>query len=206
MRRSLSFFFALFALVILNGCQTSAIRYDQAKEGRWQAKALVRDKKEGRSAVVALDVNARQSQQLRMDVTAAMGHPVASLVLAGDQLSYVLIESKQYYKGAATASALKPILSVPMDPKLLYNIFFDLPVAEKSWTCSKDNKGYLVECKDGASETTIRWGERQVKRKLVTLDHASGTVQVNVSDFQPKVEDRADLFELTTPKTFRAIR
>lgn len=194
-------------LVLLSGCMSAPMKFDKQAEGQWQAKALVRDKRAGKSAVVSLDINARQAdQKLRMDVTAALGHPVASLVLSGDQMTYVLIENKQYYKGNATASALKPVLSVPLDPKLLYNVMFDVPIEDKSWTCTKDNKGYLSECKDVAGEMTIKWSERKGRRRLINLDHSSGSIQINVSSFQPKVEDRAQLFELNPPKSFKSLR
>ncbi|MGE0764120.1 MAG: hypothetical protein AB7N80_12640 [Bdellovibrionales bacterium] len=201
-----SFALVFMAVSGLSACVTAPVRYDLQLEGQWQAKALIRDKRAGKSAVVGLDINAIREQQMRMDVTAAMGHPVASLVMNGNAMTYVLIEQKQYYKGAATAGALKPILAMPLEPKLLYNVMFDLPIADKSWTCTSDNKGYLSECKNMGSETTIRWSERQGRRKLISLDHASGSVQISVSKFQPKVEDRAQLFELLPPKSFKALR
>lgn len=194
-------------LVGLTGCQTVPVQTDQQPEGQWQAKALVRDKRAGNSAVVSLDINAKQNEQkLRMDVTAALGHPVASLVLNGDQLTYVLIENKTYYKGPATASALKPVLTLPMDPKILFNVMFDLAIEDKSWTCTKDSKGYLTECKDLAAELTIKWSERKGRRKLVNLDHSTASVQINVSSYQPKVEARDKLFELNPPKSFKSLR
>jgi hypothetical protein len=194
----------LFVLTMfgLAGCQTAPVRYNEQNEGQWAAKALVRNKREGRSAIVHLDVNAVQKEKLRMDVTAALGHPVASLVINGKRLTYVLIDSKQYYQGEPTSAALKPVLGVPLNPKLLYNVFFDLPIEDKSWTCTQDKSGYLIECREAGTELVIRWGERQGRRKLVTIDHPIGLVQINVSSFQPKVGAN---FELTPPKGFRVI-
>ena len=193
--------------VLLTSCQMAPVRVDKQTQGQWQAKALVRDKNAGKSAVVGLDINANQAEhKLRLDVTAALGHPVASLVLEGDQLTYVLLENKQYYKGPATAVALKPILSLPMDPQLLFNVLFDVPITDKSWTCTKDNKGYLSDCKTVGGDLSIRWSDRKGGRKLIHLDHASGSAQINVSSFQPKVEDRPRLFELIPPKSFKSLR
>lgn len=189
--------------LIVSGCATKPLRYDQQKEGNWQAKALLRDKRAGQSTIVHLDVNAIQNEKLRLDVTAALGHPVASLVMDGDQLTYVLMESKQYYQGASTATALKPVLAVPLSPRLLYNIFFDLPIEDKSWSCTQDKEGYLSECREAGSETVVRWTGRQGRRKLVSVEHPNGLVQINVSAFQPKVEAK---FELNPPKRFKAIR
>jgi hypothetical protein len=190
---------AIFGLV---GCQ-GPLKYSKEKQGQWQAKALVRNKKESQSAIVNLDVNAVQKEKLRVDVTAALGHPVASLVLDGDKLTYVLIESKQYYQGQPTAAAIKPILGVALNPSLLFNVFFDLPIEDKSWSCTEDKKGFLTECRTDAADIAIRWGERHGRRKLVTIENPTGLVQINVSSFQPKVGAN---FELTPPKSFRAIR
>lgn len=193
----------LFTSVVLAGCQTGPLRYSQEAEGQWQAKALVRDKSAGKSVIVHLDVNAIQSQKLRMDVTAALGHPVASLLLEGESLTYVLMESKQYYKGQPSSQAFRPVLSIPFDPRLLYNAFFDLPVEEKSWSCTKDKNGYLLECRDGVTNMVMKWSDRHGRRKLIHVEHPQGTVQIHVNSFQPKVEAK---FELIPPKSFKAIR
>lgn len=194
------------AFLLLSSCATGPLRYDQQPEGQWQAKALIRNKKEGKSAVVGLDINAVQLQKLRMDVTAALGHPLASVVMDGDHLTYVLMESKQYYQGQASDSSLKPLLALQINPRLLYNVLFDLPIEDKSWTCTKDSSGFLSECKNLGEQTLIRWSERKGRRKLVRLENSTGMVQINVSGFQPKVEDRAQLFTLKPPKSFKPIR
>lgn len=194
------------ALLVVTACQMAPLRYEQQEQGQWQAKALIRDSKAGKSAIVHLDINAIQSDKLRMDVTAAMGHPVASVVMNGDKLTYVLMETKEFYRGAPTEASLRPVLAAALDPKLLYNVLFDLPIESKSWSCTKDAKGYLSECRRTDGEMTIRWTERKGRRKLVNIEHAQGMMQINISEFQPKVEARAQLFELNPPKTFRQIR
>jgi hypothetical protein len=194
---------AVIAIWFLAGCQTGPLRYADQKEGQWQAKALVRDKSAGKSVIVNLDVNAIQREKLRMDVTAALGHPVASLLLDGDSLTYVLLESKQYFRGPSGSQAFRPVLSIPLDPRLLHNVFFDLPIEDKSWSCTMDKKGYLAECREAASNLVIKWSDRQGRKKLISVEHPQGLVQINVNSFQPKVEAK---FELNPPKSFRAIR
>lgn len=198
-------YFVLNSL-ILAGCASAPVRYDQQGEGQWQAKALIRDTRAGKSAIVNLDVNAVKNEKLRMDVTAAMGHPVASLVMDGDKMTYVLMETKEFYSGAPTESAMKPVLQAPIDPKLLYNVFFEIPIEDKSWSCTKDKNGFLVECAKANGDVIIQWTERKGRRKLVKLEHPRGVMQINVSSFQPKVEARAQLFELNPPKTFKQVR
>lgn len=195
--------FALFAALVLAGCQTAPVRYAEEKEGQWQAKALLRDKKAAKSVIVHLDVNAVRGEKLRMDVTAALGHPVASLVLNGDELTYVHMESKQYFKGPAGRQSLRSVLSIPLDPRLLHNIFFDIPIEEKSWSCARDKKGYLAECREAGGELVLQWRDRHGRRKLIHVEHPQAQIQIHVNEFRPKVEAN---FELNPPKSFRAIR
>ncbi len=192
----------LLSFIFLAGCQT-ATRYAQVPQGQWVAKALVRDKQAGKSAIVNLDVSAIKNEKLRMDVTAALGHPVAALVMDGNKLTYVLLESKQYYQGAPSAQALKGVLPIPLDPRLLYNVFFDLPVEDKSWSCTSDKSGYLAECREASGDLLIKWSQRQGRKKLISIEHPQGLVQINVNSFQPKVEAK---FELIPPKSYKALR
>lgn len=195
-----------FLGIFLLGCQSAPLRYAEQSEGQWTAKALVKNKKDSKSAVVGMDINAVQGKKIRIDVTAALGHPVASMVMQEKQLTYVLMEKKQYYQGNATEDALARVINIPVNPHLLYNLFFDLPVTEKSWACTQDSKGFLTECKQAKNNLLLRWADRHGRRKVLYIDHPDGSLQINVNTFQPKVEGRAGLFELKPPASFRQIR
>lgn len=188
---------------MLSNCATVApINYEKITEGRWSAKALVKDKEQSRTYIVNLDLNAVREKQLRMDVSAALGTTVAALVVNGKEVKYLLVEPKKYYFGKSRADVMRPILSVPFDPRWLHNILFEIPFAEKNWSCSRDPKGLLLECKDANTGVKITWSARNGQKKTVFLEHARANVQMNFSSFKPKVEERADLFELKAPQGF----
>lgn len=200
--------FLLFCCLAISfmGCQTAPFRYENQNEGNWQAKALVRDKKAGQYAVVNLDVNAVKNEKLRMDITAALGHPVAVVLVDSKSINYVLFEQKQYYKGSAGAQTLKSLIKVPLDPRYVNNIMFDLPIEDKSWVCTRDKANYLSECHSEADGLDIKWSDRKLQRKRITIEHALGSVQINVTEYKSKVETRDHLFELNPPKSFTPIR
>lgn len=197
----------LVCAVILVSCQTTPTRYSVQNEGHWQAKSLIRDKVAGRSAVVALDINAkRESRQMRIDIQAALGHPVGVMAMNEDRLTYVVFEEKRYYSGSASSASLKPLIGVPLDPQILFNILFDLPIPNKDWTCSQDAKGFLKECRQTSQGLSIRWDERRGQRRSIFVEHSAGQLQLNLDHYQPKVEERAKLFEINPPKSFKPIR
>ena len=202
-----AFTYLLFpALFIVLGCQVAPTRYSEMKEGQWEARALIRDKRSRKSFIVNLDINAVQKERMRVDVTAALGHPVASMVLQGSNLSYVLIETQEAYKGPAKAEALRPVLSIPLTPKYLYSVLFDFPIEDKRWTCTKTSDGFIEECKDRQSKTIVRWKDRKGRRKTVYIEHPTAALQINFNSFQPKVESRDNLFGLKIPDNFKLLR
>jgi hypothetical protein len=194
------------ALGLLVACQTTPVRYEHETQGQWQAKALVRDKSERRSAIVNLEIRSIKHDKFRMDVTAALGHPVASLVIDGKEMTYVLFETKQYFRGTPSSASLKPVINVPLDPRIIDNIFFDEPITEKEWTCTRDRHNYLAECRRLTSDLVITWSERKGRRKLVNIENGTTLVQINVTSFQPKVEQNPNPFILNPPKSFKMIR
>lgn len=190
----------------LSGCAFSPKKFSEEKEGYWQAKVLVKEKASARSYIVNVDFNAMAGKALRMDVTAAMGEHVASLAINQDELEYLLVRQKKFYTGKSGAGSLKPILSAPLDPRILENILFDQPIADKDWSCTKDKDNYLTECRQARTELLVKWGERKGRRRTVFVEHPTAQLQLNFYSFQPKVEARNDLFELKPPPGFEVVK
>ncbi len=189
--------------LLLTGCQTGPKRFSDETEGQWQAKVLVRDAKVGRSQIVNMNVQAVNQSRLRMDITAALGHHVASLVLRKDQVEYLLTSEKKFYSGRSNENALRPILALPLNPQLLYNVLFDLPIEEKGWTCTKDQKDFIADCKNLSSGLEIKWSERKGRRKTVHITHQLGAIQMNFMAYKPKVEGADSQFDLVSPQGFQ---
>lgn len=198
-------FLLAFMILMLAGCATAPVRLDGVREGHWKARALIKDKEQARSYIVNMNLNAIRGAQARMDVTSALGTGVASLVLDEKEVRYVLFDSRRFYYGQPTADVMRPILSIPFDPRWLHNILFEIPLPEKSWTCVSSG-GFVSECKDSVTGVKVTWSARQGPKKTILIEHARASVQINVQSFEPKVEDRKNLFVLEAPQGYQKLR
>lgn len=204
--RILPFVILLLAPLGFTGCTTAPMRMDKVEEGNWKAKALIRDKEQSRSYIVNLNFNLVRNQRTRMDVTSALNTGVASLVTDSKEVRYVMFDSKRFYFGRPQADVMRPILSIPIDPRWIQNLLFDEPIAEKSWSCTNDGGGMVQECRDGVTGLKITWGQRMGPKKTVTIEHNKATVQINVQTFKSKVEDRKNLFSLEAPEGYQKLQ
>ncbi len=193
-------------LSALFGCASAPVRLNNVNQGQWRAKALIKDLDQGRSYIVNLNINAIRFEKARMDVVSALGTGVASLLVDTKEVRYVLLDSKRFYYGSPQPDVMRPILAIPFDPRWLHNILFDLPLTDKSWTCVKDSKGWLKECRDSVTNVKITWSARQGEKKTILIEHAKASVQINVQSFKPKVEDRKNLFQLEAPAGYQKLR
>ena len=141
-------------------------KMNEISEGQWRAKALIKDIEGSRSYIVNLNFNVKRGEAARMDVTTTLGTGVASLLVDKNEVRYVLFEAKKLYYGVPQAGVMRPILSVPFDPRWINNVLLDLPIEEKGWTCVRDNGGFLQQCENSASGLKVTWsGRLGAKRK-----------------------------------------
>lgn len=199
-------FLALTAAIVLSGCVSKSMKMDGVDEGHWRAKALIRDKEQSRSYIVNLNFNVVRNARTRMDVTSALNTGVASLLTDDKEVRYVLFDSKRFYFGKPQADVMRPILAIPLDPRWIQNILFDLPITEKSWSCTQDSNGIVMNCSDAATGLKVSWAQRVGPKKTVTIDHPKAMVQINVQTFKAKVEDRKNLFTLEAPEGYQQLR
>lgn len=197
---------AAISIWALAGCASAPMKFADVNDANWKAKALIKDKEQSKSYIVNLNFNLKKNENTRMDVTTTLGGGVASLVADNKEVRYVLVDSKRFYYGSPQPGVMRPILAVPFDPRWLQNILFELPLSEKTWTCTKDGNGWLQECQDSATGVKITWSQRQGVKKTILIDHAKATVQINVQSFKPKVEERNNLFTLEAPQGFEKLR
>lgn len=192
----------------ISGCATSPpIKTTTANEGRWRAKALIKDKAQDRSYIVNLNFNAQKSNQARLDVTTTLGTGVASLLVTPTEVRYVLLDAKRFYYGTPQPDVMRPILALPFDPRWIQNLFFDEPIQDKSWTCTRDASGdFVADCKDAVTGTQVTWSARHGEKKTILIEHPKASVQINVQTYQPKVEDRKNLFVLEAPEGYQKLR
>ena len=138
------------------------------REGQWRGKALIKDKELNKSYLVHLNMNAVRNSSARLDVTSTLGTGVASLVVTPEELRYVLFEQKRFYAGPPKASAMKPILSMPFDPRLLHNLLFGELITDAGWSCRTLESPTRDACTESASQTEVTWTKG---RKRSARDH-----------------------------------
>jgi hypothetical protein len=195
------------SMLFLFGCATSPLKpVGPIKEGVWRAKALIKDKEQNRSYIVNLNLNAVRDGRARMDVTSTLGTGVASMVISKDEVRYILFDAKRFYFGVPKPDVMRPILNIPFDPRWLHNLLFDLPITDKGWECRKNNLDQPDSCVDSSGQTKVAWASRNGDKRTVSIDHPKGSVQINIQSFQPKVEDRQNLFDLEAPEGFQKLR
>lgn len=196
---------SLFLFAILTGCQSTPTRYDEKAKGIWTTKVLVKDKESSRSYLLLLKFQTDDQKNARVDISTTLGQPVAALVLKGNSVRYILMESKRVYYGPASTESLKPILSAPIDPRWLVNIFYEKAFEDKNWQCVQD-KSFLKECRQLQTGTVVKWTDRAGARRLIQLEHKRADLQIQVMSFSDKVDNTPNTFELKTPEGFREIK
>ena len=194
----------LFCLAIFSGCATVPTTYDEAKmQGQWDAKAQVRDLEKNKTNNVSLEVMAEKDRFLRMEVSGTLGVSVASFLMKDAEVSYAIHTQKRFISGPASEKALSPLLNVSVDPRWLYNVFFDLPISEKNWTCQSSVENVVESCSRLQDGMKIVWSERQGERKRVTISGAKFELQILVKGFRPKVQSPEKAFSLNAPDGYK---
>ncbi|MCB0340894.1 MAG: hypothetical protein H6626_10585 [Pseudobdellovibrionaceae bacterium] len=193
----------MFTALVVSACQTTPKNYESVEQGTWQTKVLVQDKVKKKSFIVNVEFKAQAHRGLRMDVFSPLGTHEASLVLNGDKVDYILVDQRQAFSGLATDQSLKPVISVPVHPKVLESVLFDHPIEKSGWTCDRDPEGFLNECRNGESNLVVRWRDRMAHRKNIFIDHPAAEVQIRVLEFDSKIENPKKAFSLSVPSSFK---
>lgn len=130
---------------------------------------------------------------------------MASVALKGDELSYLVVADKRGYRGMANANAMVPVLHVALDPKLLYNVFFDKPIADKNWSCTEDEKGMPKECRQLRGGMKISWVSRQGQQRVLEIDSPKAFLQINIHTYDGPVKADDPKFDLKIPDSYKLI-
>lgn len=199
---------AKFGLLILSigflfGCTSTPVAFNSAKrEGRWDAKAQIRDLEKGTSHNVSLDVASQLSQAMRLEVTGTLGVHIASVLLKGEQISYAVHPKKRFVYGEVSETSLASLLKVNLDPRWFYNVFFDIPISEKNWSCKMGEDQKVSECNRLSDQSKIVWTERNGENKRITISNSRFEVQILVKGFKTKVEGADKIYQLTPPEGY----
>ncbi len=188
----------------LTACAVLPKNYSGFDEGRWTAKALIKDAANRKSYVVRISFWSERDRRLKMDVMSTLGTPLAALYLEGRKVEYLIFDQRKYYLGTANERSLESLLSVSMDPRWLYAILFDQPIVGDGWNCLLAEKSPQV-CENIKSGLRVHWSDPDSKTPFVRISQKDTEVQLILRDFQPKVEDKEKVFGLLVPEGFTRI-
>ena len=146
--------------------------------------------------------------QIRVDLSLPPGLSLVSLVLKGQDLTFLLLREKQFYRGQNPKGSSSGLFPQNLDLLVLQNILFDRPpVMEKAkgskagqWTCVEDAKKLPLECQNQIWKIT--W-KREKDRRQLWLKSVDFDFAFRYFSFSSKVEDTE--FALSPPKNFKRI-
>jgi hypothetical protein len=204
----------LYLSLFFLGCATTPKATDEASRGskkaaqfiQWEAKAQIKDLKRNSSNNVSIDIIASGKKAVRFEVSTSLGLSVASMLLKGQDISYVVKPWKKYYFGSANEDSLVPILKMNVDPRWFYNFLYEEPLQADGWNCVFDQGGLLETCINSDLNYTITWSDREGKKKRVKVSSEKFEINLLVKDFKTLVEAPEGAFVLQGPDDYRKIK
>jgi hypothetical protein len=194
---------ALISFLLFVSCATAPLTYNPDKvDGRWAGSAQIKDFRAKKTNTISFEAWAEKpTQLLRLEITGPMGFSLASVLLRQQNIAYAIHPQKKFFAGHISESSLRQILHVNLNPSLLFNVFFDEPVA--GWNCQNDSVGSVAFCERTADHLKIKWQERKGELKRVLISNENYEVQILVKDFSPKVERPERTYSLVRPPSYR---
>jgi hypothetical protein len=189
----------------LSACASLGPKPSEVQTGEWEARALVRDARSGRSFILRLSIAAQLEDALRVDAVAPLGQPIASILWQKNKATVVLYEQRRFFEGSPSDPAVAQALQIPIDLTLWQDIVFDRPINQKGWSCTKDNAGLVQECRKIGQEVSIRWGERAGHKRTVRVESGGSQVQMNFQTFRARVGNPDKLKAIKIPNGYTRI-
>jgi hypothetical protein len=193
-------------LPTLNACQTAPINLQTVQQGSWDSKVLIKDLKRQKTFIVYMHANAIFNENLRVDLVSTLGTQVASIVLNGKNLTYLVVPQKRYFTGESDPESLRAVTSIPLDARWFYNVLFDRPLTGEEWECTKNKEGLVEVCQNSQLRLQITWKDRSGPRKIVLIEHERGSLQINFQSFSPQIDQRDNLFSLAIPPDYARLK
>lgn len=198
------FLIPVISALLLTSCASKPVARDVSKsQGTWSAKAQIKNLKQNKSQVVNMDVIAIKDSAMRVEITATLGIPVASILLRDKQISYAVHTQKKFYSGDISEKALQPVMQIALNPNWLYVIFFDQEIKDRDWICEKNQEGLVEKCVNSKTNQQITWSERMGENKRILLKNSDFELNILVKDFTTKVEAQDQVFSLDIPANYK---
>lgn len=158
-----------FIFIFLIACQSKQVLEKPAAAERvfqYSTKAYIKNVREKKDHNVSVDIILAGQQHLRMEVTAILGYPVATVVITPQEIRTAIYSQKKFYIAKNEENGLRSMLNFPIEPKNLIQLILDLPL--KGWSCDMGKEGMLARCSQ-KGELLVAWSDRREDQKKVVI-------------------------------------
>lgn len=162
------FLFLIFAILITS-CVSKPTKSVGPLQARWETKALITNQEENKKHSLNIDVYAIRDKNTRLEVSALLGFPIASLVMTPEDIAFVIYSKKTFYQGKNSESSLSRLFNLPLRPLSLANIAFDEPIIGEGWRCKFDQKSVVTQCENTDRKISVNWQDRDAGKKKVQI-------------------------------------
>jgi hypothetical protein len=197
--------------VLTASCATNSIKPSSvsgpegAAEGQWHGKALVKNLKTAKSATLTLEILAKEPSQMRMDITGSFGVAVATIVLDGHEVRYLLPREKRFVIAPAASDALGHLIPLKISPQVLLALLFDRRFPAADWKCIEvvSQPGVYDECKHLRESLFVKWIDRNGRSRRLKVGTSDAEAEMVLDEVKSKVEVGPDTFKLNAPSGYK---
>lgn len=197
------------SIIWLSGCATSKKQEPPPPsvpdKARWETSLRVRDLRADRGQSLTVAVLGERSGRLRLEASAVMGVPVASFVLSGDEFRCAIYQKKTFYQGKAEEAALEQLIRLPLSPRLLHEVMFELPPKGSDWSCRYTPQRLLEECSSERGQTQVRW-QRRGDERTIRITGPGYEATWAFAKPRTEVQFKDETFRLEAPAGYRLIQ
>lgn len=190
------------------GCVTKAPQPDSVdfQSARWKTEVQITDLKSQKEQALKIVIIAERGRRARLEATALLGYPVASIVIDSEELKAAIHPRKQFYTGPVQSNMLERVLRVGLTGSELLSLLFDEPLQSKNWKCQIDQQKKPSECQSVRSGTLIRWTSQSDGNKKVVIQSSRIKAEWDFETPQTNVEVKEALFQLEPPSGYKSIQ
>lgn len=194
-------------------CQTQTISGQNDRAAIWSitSKAQITDKTKDSTNSVSLDIFLKTDEAIRLEVTAALGYQVGSLLMTRSTLQYAIHPQKYFIQGPFAGRTLKPLFKQDIDPQILWSIIHDESLKKRGFQCI--NTGVFIEtCKNNLATVQIEQrgevganGRSADGQKKVTLENQVMKMVWIFKSREPSQASQNETFVLLRPKEYKLV-
>lgn len=200
----------LIAAAIFNfSCSHEPVRQSGLQKAKWETKLQMKDLERQALYPLYADIIGFKNEKMRIEFSAILGLPVATLVLNKGSFQAIVYKEKKYYAGKLDDQTLQKILKVPMSAQWIYAIAFDENIRGANWNCETsmlEKTSAPQACVNNKMGYEIQWSRKDDATKLVHVKTQKIEVnwyfQAPVTEF----EDKPESYELKVPEGFQVIK